>query len=69
MLQQLHLEIVLRSKRLAVSAREPLSQLIVAGSHSSWCATWSDIWKWIQFGDTKPETKHGGSVKENDDAA
>lgn len=51
MLQQLHLEIILRSKRLDVTVQEPLSRLIVAGAHSSWCATWSDIWKWIQFGD------------------
>lgn len=69
MLQQLHLEIVLRSKRLDVTAREPLSRLIVAGAHSSWCATWSEIWKWIQCGDTKLETRHEGSVAENRAAA
>ena len=51
-LQQLHLEITLRSRRLDVSMRKPLSQLVAAGVTSSWCATWPEIWKWIQFGET-----------------
>jgi hypothetical protein len=52
MLQQLHLEIALRGRRLDVSVTEPLSQLVKAGSDSSWCATWPEIWKWIVFGDS-----------------
>lgn len=64
-LQQLHLEITLRSRRLDVSTRKPLSQLLAAGATSSWCARWSDIWKWIQFGDMRLEMRHQGSVPEN----
>jgi hypothetical protein len=51
LLQQLHLEIVLRGRRLDFTVQEPLSQLVKAGSDSSWCATWFEIWKWIQFGE------------------
>lgn len=54
-LQQLHLEITLRSRRLDVSTTKPLSQLVGAGASSSWCATWPEIWKWIQFGASAPQ--------------
>lgn len=50
LLQQLQLNIVLRGGRLDISVSEPLSHLVQAGSNSSWCATWCDIWKWIVFG-------------------
>ena len=50
-LQQLHLKITLRSRRLEFHVSEPLSRLVKAGSDSNWCATWPDIWKWIQFGE------------------
>jgi hypothetical protein len=51
LLQQLQLEIVLRGRHLDLTASEPLAKLVKAGSDSSWCATWSEIWKWIQFGE------------------
>src|SRR5205814_8944166 len=50
-LQQLNLEIALRSRRLDFTAPKPLSMLIEAGATSGWCSRWFDIWKWIQFGD------------------
>ncbi len=37
LLQQLHLEIVLRGRRLDISVSEPLSQLVKAGNESTWC--------------------------------
>ncbi len=51
LLQELQLKIILRGRRLDFTVLEPLSQLVRAGSDSNWCATWIDIWKWIQFGD------------------
>lgn len=54
-LQQLHLEIRLRARRLDISTRKPLSQLVAAGANSSWCATWFEIWKWIVFGASATE--------------
>jgi hypothetical protein len=51
LLEQLHLEITLRARRLDVHAPEPLSRLIVAGASSSWCAQSSEIWKWVLYGD------------------
>jgi len=50
-LHHLHLEIALRSRRLDFTVPKPLSMLIEAGVTSKWCATWSEIWKWIQFGE------------------
>jgi hypothetical protein len=64
-LQRLQLEITLQGRRLDVSVSEPLSHLVEAGSVSNWCATWSDIWKWIQFG----EAQHEGSVTDYREAA
>jgi site-specific DNA recombinase len=55
MLQQLHLEITLRARRLDFAVAKPLRYLVEAGSDSAWCATWPEIWKWIQFGDMKLE--------------
>lgn len=56
-LQQLHLEIILRGRRLDTSVSEPLSQLVKAGNESTWCARWPEIWKWIQFGPYASEMK------------
>lgn len=50
LLQQLHLEIILRGRRLDFTAPKPLSMLVEAGANSKWCATWPEIWNWIQFG-------------------
>ena len=50
-LQQLHLEITLRSRRLDFTVLEPLSHLVRGGSDSNWCASWFHIWKWIRFGE------------------
>jgi hypothetical protein len=61
-LQQLHLKITLRSRRLDFTAPKPLSMLIEAGVTSGWCSRWFDIWKWIQFGE--PATELGISDAE-----
>lgn len=50
-LQQLQLNIPLKGRRLDISVAEPLSHLVKAGSNSNWCASWFELWKWIQFGD------------------
>ena len=50
LLQGLQLEIALRGRQLDISVSKPLSHLVKAGSDSGWCATWPEIWKWIQFG-------------------
>jgi DNA invertase Pin-like site-specific DNA recombinase len=55
-LQRLQLEITLQGRRLDVSVSEPLSHLVKAGSVSNWCATWSEIWKWIQEGDVTEDS-------------
>lgn len=50
-LQQLQLESVLRARRLDFTVSKPLSLLLNAGILSQWCTSWSEIWKWIQFGE------------------
>jgi site-specific DNA recombinase len=49
-LQQLHLKIILHSRRLDFTAPKPLSMLVEAGVTSGWCAKWFEIWKRIVFG-------------------
>lgn len=69
LLQQLQLKLVLQGRRLDVSVTEPLSLLVKASTDSNWCATWSEIWNWIQFGDMNLETGHEGSLPNNGEAA
>jgi hypothetical protein len=58
------LNIVLRARRLDFTVSEPLSWLVKAGSDSNWCATWSEIWKWIRFGDgTEPMLPCEGDIR------
>jgi hypothetical protein len=71
LLQRLHLEIVLRSRRLDISTRKPLSLLVTAGATSSWRTMWPEIWKWIQFGEVEaddgPQTVDGGGTAQSSD--
>ena len=63
LLQELQLKIELRGRRLDFTAMEPLSQLVRAGSDSSWCSMWSETWNWIMFGDAKDDPSLADAVR------
>lgn len=47
----LQLEISLQGRRLDFKPSEPLATLVRAASNSNWWASWSELWKWVQFGE------------------
>jgi site-specific DNA recombinase len=46
----LQLEMSLQGRRLDFKPSEPLATLVRAASDSNWWASWSELWKWVQFG-------------------
>lgn len=48
----LQLEISLRGRRLDFKPSEPLATLVRAASNSNWWASWAELWKWVQFGES-----------------
>jgi len=60
----LQVEISLQGRRLDFKPAEPLATLVRAASNSNWWASWSELWKWVQYGEAaSPQRRRRSTLR------